>query len=191
MKSDLAQMAELTVVCGCMFAGKTRRLIELLQAHQQAGRRVAAFKHALDTRYDPCRLATHDQRRFRAEAVRDSAELTVRCEGWEVVGVDEAHFFGRSLTAACETICSRGQILLLAGLDHDAWGRPFPPVPELAARAGRVETLTTRCSRCGQPARYSQRLVPVTDPAMVGGPAEYEARCRACFTPLPAPAPHY
>ena len=49
----------LVVICGCMFAGKTTRLIELLRTAAAAGRRVLAVKHADDTRYDPTRLATH------------------------------------------------------------------------------------------------------------------------------------
>jgi thymidine kinase len=57
--------------------------------------------------------------------------------------------------------------------------------------ADEVELLDTPCTVCGRAARFSQRMVPVVDGNLVGGPAEFEPRCPAHFTPLPPPAPVY
>lgn len=182
----------LIVVCGCMFAGKTSRLMELLAIASTLGRHVLACKHALDRRYDPQYLATHDGRRQPAVAVADAAEIEQRAaEGYEVVGIDEGHFFGRELAEVCARLVAADCRVIVAGLDHDAWGQPFPPFPQLSEAADEIEILYASCSVCGRPGRYSQRMVPVRDDDMVGGPGEYEPRCREHFQPLPGPAPVY
>ncbi|MFH1747538.1 MAG: thymidine kinase [Planctomycetota bacterium] len=193
MSERQAQVAggRIEVICGCMFAGKTARLIEELLAARTAGHVVMAFKHELDARYDNAQLATHDHRRFAARAVPNAAELVRLSLGAQVVGLDEAHFFGRPLIAACQTMRDRGQRVILVGLDYDMWGQPLTPLPELKDIADRVDVLHTACAVCGQPARHSQRMVPIISDDVVGGPAEYEPRCRDCFEPLTTPAPKY
>jgi thymidine kinase len=179
------------VICGCMFSGKTARLIDELYAAGAGGHRVLAFKHRLDRRYGLSHLATHDGRRFPATAAATADELAAGTSGADVVGIDEAQFFGRGLVDVCRALRETGMRVIVAGIHHDAWGRPFPPLPELRRIADSVELLHVPCRVCGQPAEYSQRMVPVTDPDLVGGPREYEPRCWSCFRPLPPPAPDY
>jgi thymidine kinase len=167
-----------------MFAGKTARLIQRLQAAKAAGRRVSAFKHPLDSRYAPTELATHDGRRFPAQTVPDAAMVEVRAAAAEVVGIDEGQFFGPELLEICESLRKQGRHVIVAGIDHDTWGQPFAPFPQLKEVADSVELLHTPCRVCGEPARYSQRMIPVVDGQMVGGPEAYEPRCANCFVPL-------
>jgi len=177
----------IAVIHGCMFAGKTARLIERLSAARASGRR----KHVLDNRYDPARLMTHDGHMFAAIAVAGAVDVEHRARGADVVGIDEAQFFGRGLIRVCRRLTDRGANVIVAGIDHDAWGQPFPPLPALADSCDDVEHLYAPCRICGQPAVFSQRMVPVVDGRMVGGPGEYEPRCGRCFVPLPGPAPTY
>lgn len=174
-----------------MFAGKTARLIARLAAAEAAGRRVVAFKHRLDTRYDARRLMTHDARSFPAVAAGGAGDVLENAGPAECVGIDEAQFFGRPLVGVCRGLVEEGRCVIVAGIDHDAWGQDFPPLPELKAVAHEVELLHVPCTVCGQPARYSQRMVPVVAGQMVGGPGEYEPRCRTHFAPLSPPAPVY
>lgn len=172
-----------------MFSGKTSALIARLEEAARVGKRVAACKHAYDDRYDIRQLATHDGRAFAAQAVPDAAGFAAIARSAEVVGLDEAQFFGTPLVDACQRLVAAGVRVIVAGIDHDAWGRPFPPLPALKALADEVVALTSPCRVCGAPAKFSQRMQPIDDPRMVGGLADYEPRCDACFTPLPEPAP--
>jgi thymidine kinase len=181
----------LTVICGCMFSGKTGRLIELLEAERAGERRVVACKHQLDARYDATRLATHDGRSFPAVAAADAGQVLARAGDADVVGIDEAQFFGRPLVAVCQTLIGAGKTVIVVGIDHDTWGQPFPPLPELKTLADEVEQRYARCTVCGQPAEFHQRMVPVIGGNLVGGPGEFEPRCAEHFTPLPPPAPVY
>lgn len=190
--STAACTGRLVVICGCMFAGKTTRLIAHLASAAAAGQTVRAFKHGLDQRYDPRHLRTHDGRAWDATPLADAADLLPAGASAQVVGVDEAHFFGGPLVTACRTLVSRGKTVIVAGIHHDAWGQSFPNLAALRMIANEVELLHAPCARCGAPAPYSQRLVPLgREDDMVGGPGQYEPRCPACFTPLPPPAPTY
>jgi thymidine kinase len=99
------------------------------------------------------------------------------------VGIDEGQFFDPSLVEVVESLADRGVRVIVAGLDQDYRGRPFEPMPQLLAIAEYVTKTLAICMKCGAPANRSQRLVPDTDRVVVGGAAQYEARCRSCFTP--------
>ena len=179
------------IIAGCMFAGKTSRLIARLRDEAEAGRRVLAFKHVKDDRYAEAELATHDRKHFPAVCIRDIDELLARTAEFDVAGLDEAHFFGPRVIAASERLRDAGKTIVLVGLDNDMWGQPIPPLPQLKAVADHVETLHIPCSKCGAPSRFSQRMTPIVDGNIVGGPEAYEVRCPDCFEPLPGPAPVY
>jgi thymidine kinase len=75
--------------------------------------------------------------------------------------------------------------VLLTALDRDSWGRVFPVVERLRAIAHLVREMTTFCARCGGLAERTQRLTPILDRSMVGGPESYEPRCLQCWKPPP------
>ena len=73
--------------------------------------------------------------------------------------------------------------LIVCGVELDHRGEPFEPFPTLLAKADEVIKLASRCERCGEPARHSQRMNESGDRIVVGGADLYEARCRDCFVP--------
>ena len=174
----------LEVIQGCMCSGKTEELIDRLRAAQHAGQGVRAFKHAIDSRYDPDHLITHTQQRFDAMRVPDGAAIERLAAGADVIGVDEGHFFGEPLIESVQRLCRAGKRIIVVGLENDAWGRPFDPMPQLAAIAYHVVTKRIACTKCGAAAPFTQRMVPVTERTMVGGVGEYEPRCQEHFAPL-------
>lgn len=170
-----APPGRLVVIRGCMFAGKTARLIALLVAAERAGRRVAAFKHARDCRYARDGLVTHDGRTHPALALVDTqaARAAATAAVADVIGVDEAQFFWPPLAPLCAEWRAAGRLVLVAGIHHDAWGREFPPLPALAAAADEVDTLAAPCTVCGAPAEFTQRMTPVVDGNLIGGAGDF------------------
>ncbi len=174
----------LELICGCMFSGKTTRLIQRLAAAQASGRRVLAIKHASDDRYHDQALATHDGRLLQAVPVPDADAIPAAASEAEVIGIDEGHFFAPRLIEVVYALRDAGRTVIVVGLDHDMWGRPLPPFPTLKRRADRIDILQIPCQVCGRPGRFSQRMTPIVDGNLVGGLESYEIRCRACFQPL-------
>lgn len=177
----------LEVVDGSMFGGKTERMIARLRLAQSHGLRVKAFKHAIDNRYDATHLVTHTQDRFEAIPVPDADAIARQCDDVDFIAIDEGHFFKAALVPVLQSLLDRGVSIIVAGLTHDAWGRPFEPMPQLCAMADEVTTRMSPCRVCGKPSPYTQRMTAVNTLHMVGGLDDYEPRCAEHFTPLSSP----
>ena len=172
------------VICGPMFSGKSEELMRRLRRAMIARRRVQVFKPVIDDRYSPNEIVSHGDIRMRSEVVNSAAEV-LKCLDWrtQVVGIDEANFMGVELIEVAGQLADSGKQVILAGLDTDFMGRPFPPMPELLAHAESITKTLAICMRCGNPAKHTQRLVESNDLIVVGAAGMYEARCRRCFEP--------
>jgi thymidine kinase len=176
------------VVCGSMFSGKTEELLRRVKRARLARQRVLLFKPRVDNRYDEVKVVSHEGDNADAIPVSSAEELaSLVSPGTAVVGIDEVQFFDPGIVMAAESLASRGMRVVAAGLDQDWRGIPFGPMPNLLAVAEYVTKLHAVCTRCGAAATRSQRLVAAEGQLFVGGAAEYEARCRACFIPEAAP----
>lgn len=167
-----------------MFSGKTEEMIRRLRRATIARKRVQVFKPAIDTRYSEDEIVSHAALRMKSEPVNDANDIFNRID-WrtQVVGIDEANFFGLDLLKVANQLADSGKQVIVAGLDTDYLGRPFPPMPDLLAMAESITKTLAICMRCGSPAKHTQRLVESEDLILVGASGAYEARCRRCFEP--------
>jgi thymidine kinase len=172
------------VVCGPMFSGKSEELIRRLRRSRIARKRVQVFKPAIDDRYSADEIVSHGDQRMKSEAVNSAKEILEKLD-WrsQVVGVDESNFFGPDLVEVATRLADAGKQVIVAGLDTDFMGRPFPPMPDLLCLAESITKTLAICVRCGNPAKHTQRLVESEDLIVVGAAGMYEARCRRCFEP--------
>jgi len=183
----------ITIYTGPMFSGKTQALMARLQSKQRAHKNVLVVKPALDNRYDSVDEIVVKQKktqRFEKHAsmaaypIKNAAQLAALIAqiNPDVIGVDEAQFFGEEFSAALATI-AKDLDVYVAGLDLDAWAKPFGPMPQLLAIADRVEKFTANCFQCGQDARFTQKIGGSAGRIEVGADELYEARCGSCWTP--------
>src|SRR5215813_9251562 len=178
------QAGWIEIVCGPMFSGKSEELIRRLRRARIARKRVQVFKPAIDDRYSANEIVSHGDQRMKSDAVSDAKEILAKLD-WrtQVVGVDESNFFGPELVEIAQQLADTGKQVVIAGLDTDYLGRPFPPMPELLCLAESITKALAICVRCGNPAKHTQRLVESDDLIVVGASGMYEARCRRCFEP--------
>ena len=169
------------VICGCMFSGKTEELIRRLKRVQIAGQKAEIFKPAIDTRYDPLDIVSHDASRIRSTPVDNYYNILLLASECDVVGIDEAQFFDEGIVEVLELLMLRGIRVIVAGLDMDYTGKPFGPVPALLARAEYITKLHAICVKCGDIANYSYRIAKIDDQVLLGEKDVYEPRCRSCF----------
>ena len=196
----------ITIYTGPMFSGKTQALMARLQSKQRAHKNVLVVKPAIDNRYDSVDEIVVKQKtaqRFEKHAsmaaypIKNAAQLGALITEIDpdIIGVDEAQFFDEDVTLALDTIAHRSGGLVgdariartlevyVAGLDLDAWARPFGPMPHLLAVADRVEKFMANCFQCGQDARFTQKIGGSAGRIEVGADDLYEARCGLCWTP--------
>lgn len=173
------------VICGSMFSGKTEELIRRLRRAEIAKQKLQIFKPFIDNRYSKEYIVSHNKSKMTSESVANAEELykNVRSDT-EVVGIDEAQFFDDKLVDICNKLANEGKRVIVAGLDQDYLGRPFPPIPELLATAEYITKTLAICVKCGNPANRTQRLVKSDKEILLGAEDIYEARCRNCFKPI-------
>jgi thymidine kinase len=169
-------------VVGSMFSGKTQELIRRLRLASIARQKVQVFNSALDVRYAKDHIVSHDLSKTPSIAVAKSRDILSRVAAdTQVVGVDEVQFFDEEIVDVCETLADQGRRVIVAGLDQDFRGVPFPVTSRMMGVAEFVTKNLAICMVCGNPANRSQRLSSGTKVIEVGAADKYEARCRRCF----------
>ncbi|MBL93411.1 MAG: thymidine kinase [Myxococcales bacterium] len=191
-------VGQIEVVCGPMFSGKTEELIRRLRRAMFGRQRVIVFKPQIDNRYAEADIVSHTEQRLVSVPVENSSQIDDYLRKLEqppqVIGVDEAQFFDKSLIPLLERLANSGLRVVAAGLDQDYLGKPFTIMPELLAVADYVTKQQAVCVVCGASATKSQRVHPrapvnpdqttangeTKDQILVGAGDAYEARCRRC-----------
>jgi thymidine kinase len=168
------------VICGCMFSGKTEELIRRLRRAQIAKQRVKIFKPKIDDRYSPKSIVSHNDQSLPSILIDNASEIKKLSEDAQVIGIDEAQFFGESIVSICNQLASNGKRVIISGLDQDYKGVPFEPMPQLLAIAEYITKQLAICVVCGNPADKTQRKTASSERVIVGAADIYEARCRKC-----------
>lgn len=169
------------VIAGSMFSGKTEELIRRLKRAKIAKQEIEIFKPKVDTRYSEEDVVSHDSNSIHSTPVEKAEDILLCGNRFEVVGIDEAQFFGDSLIGVCTQLANNGVRVVVAGLDMDFAGNPFGPIPKLFAVAEYVTKVHAICMRCGSLAHYSHRLSDNNELVVLGEKDKYEPLCRACY----------
>ncbi len=180
-KNNSLRTGWIEVICGSMFSGKTEELIRRLNRARIARQKVEVFKPAVDTRYDEKDVVSHDEKKTSSIPVQNASQILFYAEDFEVVGIDEAQFFGDEIVNVCNQLAEKGKRVVVSGLDMDFKGNPFGPIPALMAIAEYVTKVHAICIRCGNPANYSHRTVADEKLVVLGETDAYEPLCRKCF----------
>lgn len=190
LEGEKYRQGRIEVVCGSMFSGKTEELIRRIKRATFARQRVVIFKPQIDTRYSEEEVVSHDRNAVMSVPLSTSGKIldylsshTTSTDGYDfdVVGIDEAQFFGMDLVAVCNQLANNGVRVIIAGLDMDFQCTPFGPIPALCAVADEVTKVHAICVKCGALAYVSHRLVHDQNQVLIGEQAEYEPLCRECY----------
>ena len=177
------QTGWIEVICGSMFSGKTEELIRRVRRAQIARQKIELFKPEIDTRYSKDEIVSHDDQKLPSRVIKDANEMIPLSLEAQVVAIDEAQFYKKSLVKVCKTLANMGKRVIVAGLDTDYRGEPFSPIPELLAIAEYITKTHAICVVCGNPANFTQRTTKSKDQVLIGTSDIYEARCRNCYEP--------
>lgn len=182
--SPRVTQAKIQVVCGPMFSGKTKTLIELIQGYQSDRKKVVVFKPKLDDRYADEAIVSHDKDETRAYGISRPAEMLDLFHRADVVAIDEVQFFDNSIVEVCETIANFGKTVIVAGLDLDYLGQPFGSMPQLMSIADEIIKLNSVCTFCSGRARFSHRISKDQGIVVLGEKDKYVPLCRSCYTEM-------
>ncbi|MCH3909369.1 MAG: thymidine kinase [Bacilli bacterium] len=175
------------VITGPMFAGKSEELIRRLRRLDYAHKKYLVFKPDIDNRYSEGNVESHLHNKAKCIPIKNAREvLSYVDDKTEVIAIDEVQFLDEEIVPILDTLADKGIRVIVAGLDTDFKGEPFPIMASLLCKAEFVSKLTAVCVKCGAPATMTQRIVngvPASknDPVVLVGASEaYEPRCRHC-----------
>lgn len=175
------QRGWIEVIAGSMFSGKTEELIRRLKRARIAQQHVEIFKPKIDNRYSKKDVVSHDANSIPSTPVKKPEEILALQHNLEVVGIDEAQFFDKSLVNVCNILAFSGIRVIVAGLDMNFKGEAFGTMPQLIATAEYVTKVHAICMRCGNLANYSYRKSGGEAEILLGEKDIYEPLCRNCF----------
>jgi thymidine kinase len=175
-------MSDFTIIYGCMFAGKSTRLIEAYQEYQYDPSQKIVVKPLLDNRYNARGVSTHSGMSIPAQRVMKPEEISgLTTDLTKAVFIDEIQFFGIEILPTVNYLLTLGIDVFGAGLDRDYLGRDFGHMPALKALARNKVQVYARCFVCGGKADRTYRVLDSEDLILVGHSNVYEARCQTCW----------
>ncbi|MFA4942630.1 MAG: thymidine kinase [Patescibacteria group bacterium] len=194
----MSRRGNFTLILGNMFAGKTTRLVQLLDNQRTYGKsKIFVIKPEIDHRsgtgfikssnetfkfpaYD---VSTKNPERM-INVIRN--EETEHGSRFTLIAIDEIQFFNPSLFQIIDFLLRESYDVIAAGLRLNFRGEPFETSTKLTAlieNSSNLHILHSLCTICGKPAHYPQRIIdgkPAhydSEIVLVGGKESYEARC--------------
>lgn len=177
---------KLTVIAGPMFAGKTGKLVAMVEVLTRMGHKVLTVKPQFDNRYgNKKEIHSHDHRRSEAWVIDgEKPEVIVERilrEGFDTVILDEVQFFQKDkVLEVALTLKKAGVHIIAAGLLYDYQRHPFGATPSLLGHADERLELFAICQKCGSLARHSERMKGGKGQVEVGAADKYIAVCERC-----------
>lgn len=180
---------EIVVFCGPMYSGKSCSMIVYLNKLKYAKIPYKIFKPDMDRFADviQTRYAGISEQAVPIDIAKpelilehiDKANVSLPF----TVAVDEAQFFHHGILDVVKELNRRGIQVLIAGLDVDAWGDPFGPMPNLLAFATKVIKNVAVCTRCGDEAIRTATEHPKKNNSniVVGNEEIFFPACSKCF----------
>lgn len=177
----------LDITLGCMFSGKTKKLINNYWKYINSGKNAVAINHYMDTRYMENAICAHDLDHipclmiddlYRAWFDRDHIYHDTIADSSHIL-INEAQFFDR----LCEVVVSMvkcGKKVFIYGLDGDFKQQKFGEILDLIPYCDNVEKLRANCNYCENQGIFSKRLEDNNDQVLIGS-NNYVPLCRKCF----------
>ena len=152
----------LGVFLGCMYSGKTSKLIALYNHHKNSGANVCVINYEEDTRYHDELMSSHDKVMIPCHRVNNIYDVFKTdpqlLEIATVYIINEGQFFSDLYDVVKLLVQSHGKTVYVGGLDGDFEMNKFGQIIDLIPLSDEYEKLFAVCSECGDKAAFTKRL---------------------------------
>jgi len=174
----------LKLFTGCMYSGKTTKLIEIYNDYKNKGYTPCVINYFNDTRYHEKLLSTHDKVMIPCTKVKNIYDVFEKDPGilntTKVFIINEGQFFDDLYDIVKLLVEKHHKRVYVCGLDGDFEKKTFGQITQLIPLCDEYEKLFAKCNGCGEKASFTKRLTSYTQQTMVGGTDMYIAVCRKC-----------
>jgi thymidine kinase len=178
---------EITIILGCMFAGKSSELIRQIRRYRSIGLHVFVIKHQIDNRYNSSCVTSHDKDMIESINVSNLDDILSN-ESYrqdymksDLVIIEEAQFFELLYDFVLNTAEKYGKDVIVAGLDGNFKREPFinGELIKLIPVADNVYKLHGFCQICRRKASFTKNINDgIKNDILVGGKECYIPVCR-------------
>lgn len=173
----------LTVILGCMYAGKTETAISYARRYKAINQKVLFTNHQLDDRYsDSNKLVSHNG--TKEDCIKVSSLMSIidtqDFKEASVIVIEEAQFF-KDLLLFFKTIDVSSKHFIVSGLAGDYRMNPIGDILSLIPMAEYVEKINGFCIYCkdGTIGSFTKKKKGSEERTIeVGGLELYECVCR-------------
>ena len=171
----------LKIILGCMYAGKTSKLINIYKMMKFSNITTLVINYAEDKRYDNTKLSTHDKNMIPCVQTLKLIDLINNKEISEkVIIINEGQFF-QDLEIFVIKMLKRKKHIYVCGLDGDYQMKKFGQILDIIPLCNEVEKLSAICSICknGTKAYFTKRITDEKGQKVIGTD-NYLPVCRNC-----------
>jgi thymidine kinase len=173
----------LEIILGCMYAGKTSKLISIYKHNLIAEIPTCVINYIDDKRYDLEKLSTHDKIMIPCLQLRNLSELletkkNIISENKAII-INEGQFFPDLYQVVSKLVGEYHKSVYICGLDGDYKMNKFGQILDLIPLCDKVEKLHAICTICKKPAPFTKRLTNETEQTVIGS-SNYIPVCRRC-----------
>tara|TARA_Y100000389_G_scaffold73312_1_gene69978 strand:+ start:1215 stop:1799 length:585 start_codon:yes stop_codon:yes gene_type:complete len=178
----------LAVYLGCMYAGKTSKLISIYNKNKTAGISTCVINYIEDKRYHDNKLSTHDRKMIECLSVRKIYDVFENdpnlLEQTEAFIINEGQFFSDLYEVVKLLVNEHNKKVYVCGLDGDYKMKKFGQILDLIPICDEVEKLHAICTICKAPASFTKRITQETEQKVIGSDNHIPV-CRMCHLKKP------
>ena len=182
-RNNMNKSGYLALYLGCMYAGKTSKLISIYEKNKTAGISTCVINYIEDKRYHDNKMSTHDRKMISCLPVQKIYDVFEKdaslLEKTDAFIINEGQFFSDLYDVVKLLVNDHGKKVYVCGLDGDYRMKKFGQMLDLIPIADHVEKLHAVCTLCKAPASFTKRLSNETAQKVIGSD-NYIPVCRAC-----------
>lgn len=185
----------ISLIIGCMFAGKTSRIVAEVNKLSSIGLVPLVINSMRDNRYSMEEdsgeengvltnyMHSHNRQKVKCVLVEHLFEIPKSIlDNYQHILINEAQFFSDLKEIVVKWCDDYGKNIIVSGLNGDFKREKFGKISDLLSYADHVEMVKGYCKLCGSKspsyALFTMRTGSETDQTVVGGEDNYIPVCR-------------
>jgi thymidine kinase len=184
LKMQNTQAGYLELILGCMFSGKTTKLLEIYNMYRICEVECCVVNYDKDKRYHEELLSTHDKKMIPCINVKHLREAATseNIDKYTVFLVNEGQFFDDVDEVVLDLVQNHNKKVYVCGLDGDYKQNIFGKLLNLIPHCDNYSKLHAICKQCkdGTMASFSKRVTGETGQEVIGSD-NYIPVCRKCY----------
>jgi len=186
----------LEIFVGCMYSGKTSKLLEIYKQCKFCNIPVTVINHSFDNRYHNTMMSSHDKvmipciqaktvgevwDNYDLDTIYDNNCENVEVHAAKIILINEAQFFEDLYPYVLKMLAAK-KTVIISGLDGDFERAKFGQILDLIPLCDKITKLHSLCSLCkdGTPGIFSLRIGAEKQQTLIGSD-NYMPVCRKCY----------